>query len=102
MITLRRVAVTPCPNRVIDESFLRRNRRILAKVIVPAGILAACITGPATWADSIFVPTDSILGGQVSGGSFLVGAVGGAGNTWPGGTPGEYPYHAIDGVGQKY
>lgn len=66
---------------------------------MPSGLLI-CGAAPA-WGDAIFSPTDQILGGQKVTTQFLIGTGGGAAgsNSWP---DGEAPFHAIDGVAQKY
>ncbi len=68
---------------------------MLAAVIAPASLLLTMAR-----ADTIFAPTDPILGGQRQNGTdFAIGAIGGAGNTWP---MNESPTQAIDGTNAKY
>ena len=66
-------------------------------------IAAAALTlaAGAASAATVFAPTDTVIGGERQGGSFVVGqtAPGTANNDWPGN---EGPEHAIDGAGQKY
>ena len=90
-------------NQNPTRSKLRHRRNsILATAIAPVA-LAVLSFPTSTSADAIFVPTDTIRGGQLNLGAmqFQVGFAGTAGgvNNWP---TNESPDHAIDGVGQKY
>lgn len=98
--------MVPTSRASVRHLLFRKHLRrcVLASAIVPAGLLLSTVS--STWADAIFTPTDQILGGQKDPGltQFLIGIEGTAPgvNNWPGGSPGEYPLHIIDGVAQKY
>lgn len=63
-------------------------------------LLVLTLTG-ASMAEDLLSPSDTVFGGQLTGGNFQVGMNGFAAgaNNWPGG---EAPLNALDGVGQKY
>ena len=70
------------------------SKKLALALLLPASIGVSHAAG-------IFVPTDTVVGGQTDGTNFTIGVEGFAGNTnnWPGA---EAPGNAIDGGANKY
>src|ERR1700753_2865264 len=99
MNTIRRNLVPARQNRSNPATNWQRPRAILSAAIIPLSVIVASALAMPAHADSIFAPGNSIFGGQVNTGNFVVAVNGGSGNDYP---TGEEPLHAIDGVAQKY